>query len=111
MSFNPTSESKVILAQICAGIPFQLLSVMIYYGPQSNIRVKTYARWNLPESSLLLSKCLNKFLTLCGDPKERLWSFVFAMGFIFQQRASQYIINIYWTSESKVMALVFLVTF
>ena len=32
MSFNPTSESKVILAQICAGIPFKLSSAMIYYG-------------------------------------------------------------------------------
>ena len=73
MSFNRTSESKVIVVQICAGIPFQLSSAMIYYGPQPDIRVKTFARWNLPESSLLYFECLNRFLALCGDPEERLW--------------------------------------
>ena len=105
ISFNRTSESKVIVTRICVGIPFQLLSAMIYYGPQSEIRVKTFASQNFPESSLLNSECLNRFLVLCGDPEERLWSFVFAMGFIFQQRSSLYIINIYRTSETKVMAI------
>ena len=90
---------------IFMGIPFQLSSTMIIYGPQSDIRVKTFARRNLPESSLLNSKCLNRFPAKCGDLEERLWSFLFAMGFIFQQRASQYIIKIYQTSESKVMAI------
>ena len=47
--------------RICGGIPFQLLSTMIYYGAQSDIRVKTFARRNLPESSLLNFECLNRF--------------------------------------------------
>jgi len=62
-----------MVARICAGIPFQLLSAMMYYGPQSDIRVKTFARWNLPESSLLHSECLNRFPALCRDREERLW--------------------------------------
>ena len=103
MSFNRTSESKVMNVRIFVGIPFQLSCAMIYYRALSDIRVKTFASRNLPESSLLNSKCLNKFPALCEDLGERLWPFVFAMGFIFQQWASQYIINTYLTSESKVM--------
>ena len=105
MSFNRTSKSKVMVVRMCLGIPFQLSSAMVYYGPQSDNRVKTFARWNLPQSSLLNFECLIWFPALCGNPKEWLWPFVFSMGFSFQQRASQYIINIYWTSKSKVMAV------
>jgi len=94
-----------MIAPICVGIPFQLSSAVIYYGPQSDIRVKTFARRNFLESSLLYSECLNRFPDLCGDPEERLWPFEFAMGFIFQQRASLYIINIYRTFETKFMAV------
>jgi len=100
-----TSESKVMAVRICVGIPFQLSSAMIYYGAQLDIRVKTFERRNLPESSLLNFECLNKFSALCRDPEERLLPFVLAMGFIFQQRASQYIININHTPVSKVMVL------
>ena len=98
-----TSESKVMVLRICVGFPYQLSSPMIYYGPQSDIRVKTFARRNLSESTLFVSECLNWFSALYEDPEEMLWSFVFAKGFTFQQRASQYIINIYRTSESKLL--------
>jgi len=91
--------------QICVGIPYQLSSAMMYYGAQLDIRVKIFARQNLPESTLLNFECLNRFPALCGDPEERLWPFLFAMGFIFQQRASQYIININRTPVSKVMVI------
>ena len=93
-----------MVVRICVCIPIQLLSAMIYCGAQSDIRVKTLTRRNLPESSLLNSEYFNWFPTLCGDPKERLWSFLFAMGFIFQQQSSQYIIKTYRKWESKVMA-------
>ena len=63
-----TSESKVMVVQICVDIPFPLSSAMIYYGPQSEIRVKTFAGQNFPESSLLNSECLNRFPVLCADP-------------------------------------------
>ena len=49
-----------MVVQICMGIPFQLSSAMIYYGPQSDIRVKTFARWNLPESSFINFECLDR---------------------------------------------------
>jgi len=94
-----------MIAPISVGIPFQLSSAVIYYGPQSDIRVKTFAGRNFAESSLLNYESLNRFPALCGDPEERLWPFEFAMGFIFQQRVSLYIINIYRTSETKVMAV------
>ena len=32
-----------MVVRICMGIQFQLLSATIYYGPQSDIRVKSYA--------------------------------------------------------------------
>ena len=105
MHFNRTSEWKVMVARICAGILFQLSSAMIYYGPQLDIGVKNFARRISLESSLLHSECLNRFPALCGYPEERLWLFVFGMGFIFQQRASQYIININRTPVSKVMVI------
>ena len=73
MSFNRTSESKDMVVRICTGISFQLSSAVIYCWPQSHIRVKTFARRNLPESSLLYFECLNRFSALCGDPEERLW--------------------------------------
>ena len=72
-----------MVVRICMGIPFQLSSAMEYYGPQSDIQVKTFARRNLPESSLLNFKCLHRFPALCRDPEERLWSFVFAMSSVF----------------------------
>ena len=111
MSFNRTSELKVIVVRICVGIPFQLSNAMIYCGAQLDIQLKTFARRNFPESSLFNSECLNRFPTICGDPEERLSPFVFVMGFIFNQRPSQYIIINCRTSESKVMARIFLVTF
>ena len=91
--------------RICIGIRFPLSSYMIYYGPQLDIWVKTFARKNSPESSLLISWCLHRYPALCGDPEERVWPFVFAMGIIFQQRLSQHIIKIYRTTKSKVMAI------
>ena len=69
--------------RICMGIPFQLLIAMIYYSPQSDIRVKTLARRNSPESSMINYERRDRLLGLFGDPVEKLWSFVFAMGFIF----------------------------
>ena len=41
----------------------------------------------------------------CGDPVEKLWSFLFAMGFIFFLRASRYIMSFNRESETNVMAV------
>jgi len=78
-----------MVVRIFVGIPFLLSTTMINYGPQSDIPVKTFARRNSPESSMLNFERRDRLLDLFGDPVEKLWSFVFAMGFIFIQRSSQ----------------------
>ena len=47
----------------------------------------------------------DRLLALFGDPMETLWSFVYAMGFIFILRASQQLMSLYQGSESNVMAV------
>ena len=42
--FNLTSELKVIVVWICSKLLFLISSIMIYYGTQSDIRVKRYCR-------------------------------------------------------------------
>ena len=53
MSFNRESESNVMAVRICVVSPFLHSRAMIYIAPQSDIRVKTLARRNSPESSML----------------------------------------------------------
>ena len=53
------------------------------YGPQSDIRVKSFASWNSPESSMINFERRDRLLGLFGDLVEKLWSFVFAMSLIF----------------------------
>ena len=53
MILDQASESKVMAVRIFVVIPFQLFIAMIYYGPILDIRVKTLARRNSPESSML----------------------------------------------------------
>ena len=83
ISLDQASESNVMAVRICIGIPFQLLIAMIYYGAQSDIRVKTFYSRNSPEFSMLNFESRDRLLALFEDPVEKLWSFVFAMGFIF----------------------------
>ena len=91
--------------QICTGIPFQLLIAMIYYGPESDIRVKSFARQNSPECSTINFERRDRLLALFRDPVEKLWSFVFSMGFIYFLRVSKQIMSLYRASESNVMAV------
>jgi len=105
ININRSCVSNVMVVQICVGIPYQLSSTMIYYGPPSDIRVKTFAHRNLLKSSLLNFECLNRLPNLFGDSSEMLWSFELVMVFIFQQRASRYIRNINRTPVSKVMVI------
>ena len=105
LSFDRASDSNVMAVRICVGIPFQLLIAMIYYGPQSNMRVKTLARRNLPEFSMLNFERRDRLLSLFGDPEQKLWPYVFAMGIIFILRASRYIMSLILESGSYVMAV------
>ena len=105
MSFNRESETNVMAVRICVVSPFLLSRAMIYYGPQSDILVKCFARRNSPESSMINFERRDRLLGLFGDPMEKLWSFVFAMGFIFFLRASQQIMSFNPESESNVMVV------
>ena len=105
ININRTCVSNVMVVRICVGIPYQLSCAMIYYRPQSEIRVKTFARRNSLEPYLLNFDCLDRLPNLFGDSSENLWSFELMMSFIFQQRVSQYIININRTPVSKVMVI------
>ena len=114
---------------ICDGFHFYPKSISIYYELQSGIRVKRYgcpnmrgqsistfegddilwasieirvksfARRNSPEYSMINFERHDRLLGLFGDPMEKLWSFVFAMGFIFILRASQQIMSLDRASE------------
>ena len=70
MSLDRASESNVMVVRIFVGIPFLLSSAMIYYGPQSDIRVKTFARKNSCGSSMLIYERRDRLLALFGDPME-----------------------------------------
>jgi len=85
--------------RVCVVSPFLLSRAMICYGPQSDIRVKCFARRNSPESSMINFKRHDRLLSLFGDPEEKLWPFLFAMGFIFILRASRYIMSFNRESE------------
>ena len=70
MSLDRASESNVMVVRIFVGIPFLLSSATIYYSPQSDILVNTFARRNSPESSMLNFDRRDRLLALFGDPVE-----------------------------------------
>ena len=72
---NRTFESKVMAVWICIVLSCLISSIPIYYAPKSDIRVKSYDHMSLSRASDL------------------------------QFRASQYIISLNQTSESKVKAV------
>ena len=71
MSLDPASESTVMAVRICVVIPFQLLIAIIYYGPQSDIRVKTFSSRNSPESSTINFERRDRLLAFFGDSGEK----------------------------------------
>ena len=81
-----------------------ILSVSIYHWPQSYTRVKSYGHLNMPRAYLFKFKRVNIWLALITHPSKKLWLFKFAQSFCVQFRASQYIIGLNHTFESKVMA-------
>ena len=53
LGLNRTFDSKVMVVLICEEILRSISRVSICYGPQSDVRVKTYHNLNLPKASLL----------------------------------------------------------
>ena len=130
---NRTSEETIVSVWIYTEFSFLISSDSIYYGTQSDIRVKIYChlnfygvsvfnfehlamlrnpsdirvknscRLNLFRSSIFNFNRLDILGNLIGHPNKKLFPFVFAQMFHFYFRASRYITGLNWTSESKVI--------
>ena len=84
---------------------FSISSVSIYYGTQSDIRVKSYRRFNLLRASVLNFECHDILRDTIEHPSKKLLSFEFAQSFCFQFQASRYITGLNRTSELKVIVV------
>ena len=80
-----------------------MLSVLIYYGPQSDIRVKSYCRLNLIRASNFNLERLDILRDSIGHPSKKLLSFKFAQSFGIPFRAYWYITGLIRTSVYKVI--------
>ena len=78
---NRTSKLKVIV--VCFGyeLPFSNLSVSIYYGTQSDIRVKSYCRLNFQRASIFNLEHLDILQDSTGHPCIKLLSIQFSQSF------------------------------
>ena len=103
MRLNHISKLKVIAFCICYEHPFSISSVLIYYGTQSEIRVKSYCRLNLLRASVLNFECLDILRDAIEHPSKKLLSFEFDQSFSSQFRASRYITGLNRKSEYKVI--------
>jgi len=99
--------SKVIVVLICSELLFSITSVSIYYGTQSDIRVKSYCRLNLLKASVFNYERLDILRHSIGHPSKKLLSLDFSQSFSFQFRASRYTTGHNRTSESKVIVVWF----
>jgi len=98
-ALNRTSELKVIIVWICYELLFSIMRVSIYYGAQSNIRIKCYCRLNLLQASIFNNECLDILRDTIGHLSKNLLRFEFATSFHFQLQASRYIMGHNQTSE------------
>jgi len=100
---NSTSELKVIAFLICSVLLFWISSDSIYYGTQSDIRVKCYCRLNLLRAFVFNFEHLDILRDSIGHPSKKSLSFEFAQNICFQFWASQCITGLNPTSELKVI--------
>ena len=56
---------------ICDGLHLSTMRVSMYHKHQSDIRVRTFACRNSPESFLLNFECLDRLPNLFGDSSEK----------------------------------------
>jgi len=100
---NRTSEYKVIVVLNCSELLFSVSSVLIYYGNQSDIRVKTYCRSNLLRASFFNLMRLDILRHSVGHPSKNLLSSEFSKRFRFQFVVCRYITGLNQTSVYKVI--------
>jgi len=102
---NQTSEQKVIVVWISSELQNSISSVSMYYGTQSDIRVKSYCRLNLLWGSEFNFEHLNRLRDSIRHPSKKLLSFELAQSFKIQFRASRCITGLNQTSEQKVIVV------
>ena len=81
------------------------MSVFLYYGTQSDIRVKTYCRSNFLRACFLNLKRLDILRHSVRHPCKYLLSFEFSKSFRFHFVASRYITGLNRTSVYKVIVV------
>ena len=84
-------RKKVIVVWICSKLLFSISSISIYYGTQSDIRVKNYCRLNLVQASVFNFKRFDLLRDSIRHPSKKLLSIEFVHNFGIQFRASRYI--------------------
>ena len=77
IGLNHTLESKVMAIWICLALSCLILNLLIYYGPESDIRVKSYGHLNLPRAFLFKFEGHDIWWTLIIHTSEKLWQFEF----------------------------------
>ena len=77
----------------------------MYYGSQSDIRVKNYCRLIFLKAFVFNYERLEILRDTIGHPSEKLSSFEFAQSFCFKLRASPYISGLNRTSKLKVIVV------
>jgi len=102
---NRTSEKKVNVLWIVSELLFSISSVSIYYGTESDIRVKSYYVLNLLGATIFNLKHLDILRDSIGHLSKKLLSFEFAQTLGFQFRASRYTTGHNRTSETKVIVV------
>jgi len=68
---NWTSESKFMGIWICLALPCLILSVSIFWGPESNIRVKSYDHLNISRTSVLEFRASRYIIGLTHTPESK----------------------------------------
>ena len=100
---NQTSVYKVIVNSICSELRVRVLSVSIYYGTQSDIRVKSHCRLNLIRASIFHLEHLDILRDSIRHLSKMLLSFELCTSFRFQFGACRYITGLNQTSVYKVI--------
>ena len=77
----------------------------MYYGSQSDIRVKNYCRLIFLKAFVFNYERLEILRDTIGHPSENLFSFKFAQSFSFQLGASRCITGLNRTSELKIIVV------
>ena len=81
------------------------MSVSIYNGRRSYIRVKSYGHLNFKELPLFNFERLDISWASIIHSSQKLWPFEFAEGFSGQFQGSQYMMHVNRTFERKVIAI------